>query len=195
MLREKIRSFFRSERPSLASFIRRRLVFLLIVSLGLVVFGFGALEYSHYLRDSELLRQNLLEQRKADVRYQVEQALDFIRFIRSTGEERLKQRLKSRIDECWGLVNCMYNRNSGLALDEFERLMRVTVHNLRWDDGRGYYFVMGTNGSMLVHPMFTKLENKSVLNMADKNGYRFIDEMLSFAKNDGSGFLKYCSGG
>jgi len=176
---------------SLVSFIRRRLVALLITALCLILLGFGALEVLRYNRDSELLRHNLLEARKADVRAQVEQSLDFIRFMRDSGEERVKQRLKSRVDECWGLINCMYNRNSGMPLSEFERIMRVTVHNLRWDEGRGYYFVMDTTGFMFVHPLFTDMENNSVIDFKDQNGYCFVKDMIKYAKEEGSGYVKY----
>ncbi len=179
------------KRESFVLYFSKRMLVLLLSSMALVILVLSAYEYRNYLNDTAQLKRSLLAEREEAVRYQVEEALDFISFLRGTGDERLRKRLKSRVDEAWGLINCMYMRNSGMAKGEFERLMRVTLHNIRWDDGRGYYYIIDKDGKMLVHPLFPEMENRNVLDLADKNGVMVGYEQLRLGRVAGSGYLKY----
>jgi PAS domain-containing protein len=85
----------------------------------------------------------------------------------------------------------MYRRNSGMAPAEFERIMRVTLHNIRWDDGRGYYFVVDVNGRMLVHPLMPELENRDVNDLSDMYGVKIIAGVNQLCKNEAGGYLSY----
>ncbi len=57
--------------------------------------------------------------------------------------------------------------------------------------GNGYFFVMNTNGVMLMHPYRPQDVGKSVLSVKDKTGKYITKEFLKVAERPDGGFVKY----
>jgi methyl-accepting chemotaxis protein len=68
---------------------------------------------------------------------------------------------------------------------------RREIHNLSYDDHKGYVFSVDSNGIFLVHGGNAGLEGKSSLDMRDANGKQFMAEMIDVARKRGEGVIDY----
>ena len=68
-----------------------------------------------------------------------------------------------------------------------------TIRKLRYgDDNSGYYWISDITGLCVMHPISPELEGTNLLNKKDKDGKKFIVEILDSVDNDkGYGFTKY----
>lgn len=66
------------------------------------------------------------------------------------------------------------------------------LREIRWDDGRGYYFIINIfDGIEELNPLNVSLEGTDVSMIQDSHGKIFCEEMLDLAREQGSGFVEY----
>lgn len=71
---------------------------------------------------------------------------------------------------------------------------KAGLEELRGDKfvhGWVYPVVVDFSGKVLLHPIKPKLEGRSLLAMKDKNGKLFVAELISLAREKGSGWVEY----
>ena len=54
-----------------------------------------------------------------------------------------------------------------------------------------YFWISGLDGITIMHPIDKKLVGQSMLTVKDSHGKIFMNEIISQAKSDGGGFVKY----
>jgi PAS domain S-box-containing protein len=176
----------------LVGFLKRRMMALVLCGMGLTVIGLTGAEYARYRTDVASLRQKLMDAKRNTIRAQVQYAMEFIEFFRRSGETRLRRRLQTRIDEAWNLMSRLYERNRDASHDEICRILHDAVHGLRWDDGKGYYFIVGLDAVVRVHPLFPELEGVDTWDMHDDHGTHMFQDCIGIAKKKNAGFSEYC---
>ena len=119
--------------------------------------------YNQYYTDS------LMSQKEKQCKLQVESIMEII----ENEFNNVKNGLKSPIDAKKDAIK--------------------TIRKLRYgDDNLGYYCISDITGLCVMHPISPELEGTNLLNKKDKDGKKFIVEILDSVDNDkGYGFTKY----
>jgi diguanylate cyclase (GGDEF)-like protein len=104
--------------------------------------------------------QNMqLEQRKTLLKNQVENAIDYIKYKRINAENNLKEVLKDKIYDAYHIADNLYNKFKDTKSDEeIISIIKESLREFRFFDGRGYFFILKLDGEAILHPIFPQYE-------------------------------------
>ncbi len=81
--------------------------------------------------------------------------------------------------------------NNGISEATLTKMLAGELNNTRYNNGKGYFFVLSTKGILVLDPPKPQLNGKNVYNMQDKKGNYLFRNMISVATKKGSGFVEY----
>ena len=81
-------------------------------------------------------------------------------------------------------------RAGELTLEEAQALAIKTIRDIRYN-GEGYFFILDTDGVMVMHPVSPQLEGASQLDLQDPDGRYIFRDMISVATEHGHGAVDY----
>jgi diguanylate cyclase (GGDEF)-like protein len=170
------------------------LVFLNAISLGAIVLLITSLLwidsiYKEYEQDSIRIEQEHINQIRSQLKNRVDSFVKLIKYRNASIEDDLKENLKNRVYELNSLMTDLYNNNKGLLTDiEIKELMRETIRGLRYNQGRGYYFIDTLEGDVILYPVFRASEGKNLYDLQDEYGNFPLRDEIEIVKKDGHGF-------
>lgn len=114
---------------------------------------------------------------------------------------------KAVAEEAGGMYTCRNRLQaaSGKATDLIQSIRRIDTPSLNQKQAvlnslkqmrfgnleDDYFFVLDTNGVVVMHPLEPSLEGKNFSNTEDKNGRKPFDTMLRTPFNEGRGFVSF----
>lgn len=162
------------------------------ISIGLTVAAiFIFFEVREFNKDAEKAREEGLKSKKQLVKAEVEKVIDYIHFTRLFMEKRMRKNLKERTYEAWSIINNIYQKNAGKhSKQEVLKRIKQALRPIRFNNGRGYYFIVGLDGVEKLYPIQPEFEGKNLLGLQDDRGNYVIEDEIKIAKGQGEGFVK-----
>jgi len=137
------------------------------------------------------LREELTLERKEAIRSEVHQVYTNLLIEQSKIERTLKNNAKQRVYEAYAIASYIYTQNLDKPKDEVTRLIVEALRPIRFFDGRGYFFIIGSDGLTIMNGANPELEGKNGWNIQDKDGNFIARKMLAITKKKGEGFLDW----
>lgn len=166
---------------------------LVVAGLVLVLGGIEVVhEYGRYRSEVDALWGRQIESRKQQLETEVAEAISHIEFKKNQVRARVQGSLESRVRDAHGTVSHLYKISKGShSTNELRSLVRETLRTQRFNNGRGYFFIFGMDGTVQLHAAQPELEKKNLLAMQDTEGTFVIREMIGLARSKGEGFISY----
>ena len=166
---------------------------LVVTGVVLVLGGFQIVqEYGRYRSEVDALWGRQVEARKKQLEVQVAEAVSYIEFKKTQVRARVQAGLESRVRDAHGVASHLYEIGKGShSAKELRSLVRETLRQQRFNNGRGYFFIFAMDGTVLLHGAQPELEQKNLLALQDTEGTFVIREMISLARSKGEGFVSY----
>jgi PAS domain S-box-containing protein len=162
------------------------------VFVALIAILWTSYQFKEYNTDIKKLRQEYLRDRKDILKHIVENAIDYIDFQRSQTSENLKISIRLRVYEANKVATAIYEKNHGKISDkEIEKKIIDTLGMMKYNKGRGYYFIIDLKGNSLLNYTNNRLDGVNILNLKDTRGKFFIREMINVVSKSGEGFVDY----
>lgn len=160
------------------------------------VFSLGYLwissEWDTFETEAQVLRESYLEDHKSVLKREVDRALDFVKYMQSLTEERLKVSIKDRVREAYFIAENIYNVQRGKkSVAEIENLIKDALRPIRFNKGRGYYFAFSLDGIETLFAANPAMEGQNMLEVKGGSGKYVVADMLDLVKNSSQGFYKY----
>ncbi len=176
--------------------LHRTLFFSLLITAFLSIGGLGFLwmfrEYQEYMEECRILKENYVNTRKEQIRNEVEQVAGYIHHMRSTTEEKLKQDIRIRVDEAAALAEHLYKTyRESKTPQEIGEIIKEALRPIRFNQGRGYYFVYDMEGKGILAPLSPDLEGKNLWNLQDSKGLYTIRRFIQLIREQGEGYLTW----
>jgi len=165
-----------------------------IVPLVVVVFFFiityVMIENSNKNFENELLKikKEALNQKKSLIYSEVNKVFEFINNERELALQKLKNKLKQRVYTAHTIATSIYEANKNKSKEEIERMITHTLKNIRFDDKRGYFFIIEMSGKTVLHPSLPTFEKKDVLNVQNKRKSYPVQEIIKIIKEKNEGY-------
>jgi signal transduction histidine kinase len=133
------------------------------------------------------------KERKTIIQTQVEDAIDFAKYQQTLSDERLESELIARINEAHDIAMGMYNKFKGSKSDKLIKgFINEALRNIRFFNGRGYFYVYEMNGLGVMHGANPKFEgNHNIYNFTDAKGMYPLREVIKTVSKHNEGFVKF----
>lgn len=132
--------------------------------------------------ENKLLEKKYIKLNKDLVKLQVEKIKARILEEKKFTINKLKKSLRNKVNNAHMLAMSIYKNNPNLSTIEYKKLIKDALRDVRFNDGKGYYFIYEKNGRNILHPLKPDLENKNLWNYQDKKGTYLLREMNKILK-------------
>lgn len=136
------------------------------------------------------IRDNLIEQQKQIVQDQIQQVSSQIERQKSLTIKTLKDQLRDRVYEAHNIATNIYQKHSDQPKEEVVRMIREALRPIRFNFGRGYFFIFDSEGINVLHSYIPELEGQSVWDTKDVKGTLIVQEHIEKV-NDAGGEAFY----
>lgn len=146
---------------------------------------------NQFNQEVEQLKQSSIQEKKDLIKAEVLKVHDFIRHQKAQTIEKIKANLKERVREAHAIANAIYINNKQKPAGEVKKLISDALRDIRFNQGRGYFFVYQTDGMSVMHPILPHLQNTDLWNFTDVKGSYVIRDLSKIATTQGEGFLRW----
>ena len=166
-------------------------VFVLVVSFFVVLFLYFENKRTFH-EEKKSIEEQFINENKEIIKDEVNRVYTFIKHLQETTEIELKKNVKERVYEAHSLATNIYEKNKDTKTkEEIFQLIKTTLSGIRYNNGRGYFFMDDVYGNKLVHPIDTSIEGKNMLNYTDVKGYKLFESIVDTIKQKSERFDEY----
>lgn len=149
-------------------------------------------EYDNLAQENARYRSEFLDTQKSIIRSEVLKIKNFLLSEKSRAELRLEQQIQKRVQEAHAIATHLHSINQGRMDDQqIQRIILEALRNVRFNAGRGYYFITSLNGIEHLFPPKPELEGRHAGEVFSVKGRKVVEDMIAIAERDGEGYLRY----
>jgi len=137
------------------------------------------------------IKDKFLAEQKIIIKNETLKVVRQIKYQKDLAQENLMNNLKIKIDLDYKIIENIYNENKDKSKIEISKMIKDAIRTIRYDDGRGYFFIYSMDGRNVLLPPAPHMEGKNMLNLQDKKGLYMIKKSINIAKNRGKGFIDW----
>lgn len=159
------------------------IIFILIISLLLTYFIL--IDHSRSLEnDKKEIIEQYIKNNKNMIETNINTVNKYINEEVSNTKHILETNIKSQVYTAHTIMTSMYNAyKNSKSKKEIKELIKNALENIRFNNGRGYFFIYELNGTNIFHPTKPRREGKSFFNTQDINGTYIVQESINIAKS------------
>jgi HD-GYP domain-containing protein (c-di-GMP phosphodiesterase class II) len=164
-----------------------------LASLAAVIVCIDLTISHHYLNiHIDKMRARYIEQKKQASKREVERVVNLINQEIRQGEILTRNKLKTRVDEAFAILDYVYQKNKTIKSDsEIQQIIVDTLSSIRFDHGNGAYFINRMDGAVILSSDKPKTgaSNMSEGQQIQRNIQ--IRNSINIAKKSNQGFYEY----
>lgn len=141
--------------------------------------------------DKEKIRFEYTKENEEIIKQRVYEVYNYIKREQEYTEQELRKTLKEAIDIANNIINGIYNNNLDKSEEEIKKLVVDALRNIKFNDGRGYYFIYENSGKNILLPHNEKLEGKNFWNHQDAKGAYIIQDMTRLLSTQNEAFYEW----
>jgi len=161
----------------------------------LIVFVAGLsffLEYSSFKRDSVRIKEVMIQKKKYELKNLVKSSINSIEILREDLDLKLKKDLKDNIKLAYDVACNIYKTNKdSKSSDEIKEMIKQALRPVVFFNGRGYYFIVSTDGVDVLNPPNPESEGTSIINRKDSKGNFPMQDIKSLLETKNEGYVSY----
>ncbi|QKJ24571.1 cache domain-containing protein [Poseidonibacter lekithochrous] len=165
---------------------------LLVILLSLIITSYVVLEnQNNFEKESLKLKKEFLDNNRNNIKSDVLNVYKFIKSNYRNTEEKLKVDLKNRVNDAHNIVLGILNNNKDLSKEMKIKLIKDSLRDVRFNDGRGYYYIYSMQGECILLPIQKRLEGKSFLEVKDVRGKYITKSIIESLKSNEDNFMSW----
>ncbi|MCZ2720589.1 EAL domain-containing protein [Marinomonas sp. 15G1-11] len=172
----------------------------ILASFGLAVFSLIAIflyllweEHHNKENDFVVFQEKLIQQQNVEITNKVNEIFETISFERDENREELKQSIEHEVLSAHIIATKIYHELQPILPDHrIQHTIIETLRNIRFFDGRGYFFIDDLNGRNILMPTSPDIEGTYVKTIQDDSGKYIVNEIYKAINSDKqAGFVIY----
>ncbi len=169
------------------------LSFIAIVISMFLLSGFWIFyDYRSFQDESARLRTKYMSEYENVLRYQVDRVVNEIKYKQTLTEQKLRTEIKERTSEAVTIVKSLFCDSAGIHdADKIKEVIKNSLRDIRFDNGKGYYFALNMEGTIELNSTDPRLEGLSIEEYKREGSKEIVRDMLNLARSEGEGFYQY----
>jgi len=165
-------------------------LFILVLSLAAILFIYKS-NNDHFNAEVERIRADSILEEIILIKNEVLKVHNLIKSEKAQSIKKIKTSLQERVREAHAIASSIYRNNQDKDESEIKLLISDALRDIRFNKGRGYFFVYQNDGLSVMHPILTHLQNTNLWDFQDVKGDYVIRELSNIATTQGEGFLRW----
>ncbi|RXJ56491.1 cache domain-containing protein [Candidatus Marinarcus aquaticus] len=165
-------------------------IFILFLAVVLTFFLYTENKISYEIEKKEL-EQNFMLSSKKEIKNDVEKIHTYIQKEQASTEKKLRESLKHRVYEAHAIATEIYNEHQHKGKNAVTKLIKDALRAIRFNDGRGYFFIYSFDYKCILLPINKSLEGSSFYNFKEGSGRYLTREIIEQLKKENEGFLSW----
>jgi len=139
------------------------------------------------------LSEEIYQQQKDQLNRELQAAHDYIQYMKAQAEHVLKEESRNQVEQAHAVASAIYNEQQGKRPEhEIKALVRESLRNVRFFNGRGYLFIDDMQGNCVLLPTAPQLEGTSLFDNRDDTGHYIMRGLIDAVSNpNGFGYSRY----
>jgi len=142
-------------------------------------------------QEVDRLTKRVLLDKENLMKSEVLRVYDFIEEKKSLTTEKMQADLKERVNGAYTIASSIYNNNRDKSNQEIKKLITDTLRDIRFNGGRGYFFIFESKGMNVLQPIFPQLEGTNLWDFKDIKGHYIVRKMSEITTKQGEGFMTW----
>ncbi|MGM0518754.1 MAG: sensor histidine kinase [Campylobacterota bacterium] len=143
-------------------------------------------------KELKQFKQNYINTQKLKVKNEVDKLYNLIKSRKITSEQILKKELKQRVYEAHSMATAIYDKSMPEHSNKISfEIIKKSLGSLKFNNDRGYFFIVDKKGSLLLQPFNKEFEGGSLIDFEDANGYKFVEKIVQTIKNKSESYDSY----
>ena len=166
---------------------------LIIVLASIIITFLIYIDYKNTLEiEKSHIKSSFINKKKEFIKEYVKIAINYTQKEVKTTELKLKNKLSNQLTNAKTIINSIYKNNKdSKTKDEITILIKDALRDLRFNKGRGYFFIHEMNGINVLHPILPNREGMDISKKRDKNGIQRFKVVQDIIKEKTSGFATF----
>ncbi|PKI16344.1 sensor histidine kinase [Colwellia sp. 12G3] len=165
-------------------------LFILVLSLIAIALIFKN-NNSHFNSEVDRIRADSILERTLLIKNEVLKVHDLIKNEKAQSIQKIKDSLQERVREAHAIASSIYRNNQDKSAVEIKLLISDALRDIRFNKGRGYFFVYQSDGLSVMHPILPHLQNTNIWDFKDVKGSYVIRNLSNIATSVGEGFFRW----
>ena len=140
-------------------------------------------EYNNFKTHIKNFKNTLIEREKFYIKTEVENLLSDIKFEEESILDSKKERIEKQSIIAFNLASSLYEKTKKLSKKEQISFIKTAIKQISKKESDINYFILDTQGRLLLNSENDTDENETFLDFEDINGFKFINNMIDSAKN------------
>jgi len=145
----------------------------------------------NYENDLLQLKKDYLLKNRLEAYNEVNKIYKIVQSEYEDSEALLQNTLKNRVDNAYSIIMGIINNNKKLSKSEKLKLIKDSLRDIRFNEGRGYYYIYSMSGECILLPIQEKLEGSSFLEVKDVKGKYITKSIITSLKAGNDEFMKW----
>jgi signal transduction histidine kinase/nitrogen-specific signal transduction histidine kinase/ActR/RegA family two-component response regulator len=168
------------------------MILLAVLAIGLVGSLWITQELIRFDTEADAIREEFIESQKALIKLEVDRVIDYIEYQRASTEAVLKKDIQGRVEEAIAIADNLHRQYQGVRNQgEIKEMIREALRTVRFNSGRGYFFIYDMEGTNVLLPFSPQLEGRNLWDLQDAKGLYTIRRMTELMRAHGEGFLRW----
>ena len=182
-------SLIKEDNIGIISFISSTILVVLLTS----ILGGISLrdQHRHFQEDLQKVRTNFFTMQKERLQSEVEMQIRSINAWRDSAKQRLMTTIKARTYEAYAVAENLYEQNKEKSPGQIQAIIREAIRPIRFNDGRGYFFIRDTQGPFVLYPPNPKIEGPQVKLSPHQHRQELFEKINTLILTKGEGFIDY----
>ena len=143
-------------------------------------------------KDLENIKSEYLEKNQNIIKDEVLKIYDYMIHKKINSEIELKDEIKNRVLEAHNIMTYIYEKYKDIETkEEIQERIKDSLKALKFNDGRGYFYIFEMNGKNILHPLNEDLENTSILNQKNSFKGNSIENVINDLKIKEESYNEY----
>ncbi|TLP38476.1 cache domain-containing protein [Arcobacter arenosus] len=145
-----------------------------------------------FTKEIKLTKQKYLIENKQIIKSKIDNIYNLITYEKDKSEQLLKAQIKNRVYEAHAIATNIYEETKDyINKEELLSIIKKVLGSIKYNNGRGYFFIDDVNGIGILQPLNKSLENKNKLEFKDAKGYQFVKTIVQTIKDKSERYDTY----
>ncbi len=166
-------------------------IFILLLSSFITLFFYFE-KNNNFIKEKNNIQNNYIIENKNIINNEVNRVYNFIKQLEKTTEIELKESIRNRVYEAHSIATAIYNKyKTKKTKEEIFEIIKVSLNDIRYNQGRGYFFIDNNKGVKLLQPPNKEIEGKNFYNFTDTKGHKFMHDIVEIIDAKTENFIEY----